>query len=304
MALHLALLIVCLAPARFEAAPPPLPTIDEVLARLDRTEAAIDNLSVTTRYVKHDRSMMPGNKPVRVEMTTKFVVDREGRSWYDCEGEQVNFGPKKGEVRTYKGRWSMAFDGKVATSLTSGADGKPHFAEISDYPAWHGVNPLEFTTRYFQKTVTSTLRAKKGRVVEWKARQSRPVVVAETEVFTSKDGTEWKQRFWIDIERGVIVRRAALMMRTPEQGFREYTRIESDDHEEIAPGIWLPMRVLYESVDVPQDGGPEAMSWRFEGVNSDWVVNKKLPDGLFRLTFPEDLQVNDHRKPKPPTDAK
>ncbi len=122
--------------------------------------------------------------------------------------------------------------------------------------------------------------------------------------FTSKDGKGWKTRYWIDMERGVIVRRTALLQRTPDQGFREYTRIESDDHKEIVPGIWLPMRVLYESVDVPKDGGPEVMSWRFEGGNADWVVNKKVPDSLFRLTFPDDVPVSDHRKPKPSADAK
>jgi hypothetical protein len=296
------LLLLCIAPAWIEA-DAPLPTIDAVIARLEKTQAAIDNLSVSTRFVMHQESEPPGGEPIRIEMATKFVVDREGRSWYECEGEQVTFGPKQGEARIYKGRWSCAFDGKEATFLTSGADGKPHFGEISDYPAWHGVNPLEYTTRYNHKTVSSTLRAKKGRVVEWQTRQSRPVVVAETEAVTV-DGKGWKQRFWIDMERGVVARRAALMMRTPEQGWREYTRIESDDHRVIAPGIWLPMRVLYESVSIPKDGGPEVMSWRYEGVNSDWAVGKKLPNGLFRLTFPEDLQVNDHRKAKQPATEK
>jgi len=300
MALQIAIVLAFLATSQER---PELPTIDDVVGRILRTEAALDNLAVTTRYVKDQESALPGGEPIRLKMKTRFVVDRQGRSWYECEGEQANFGPN-GETTTYKGRWSTAFDGKAATSMTFGSDGKAQFAGIDDYPSWHGVNPLEFTTDYFQKPITKELRERKGRVLERTMWKSRPVVLVETEVYTADDGSGWKTRYWIDMERGVVVRRAALVKRDEAIGFREYTYIESDGHKEIEPGIWLPETVIYESRSLSRDGGPAKTSWRFEGLNSNWRVNQDIPVDRFRLKFPEDVPVTDRRSKRPTAAAK
>jgi hypothetical protein len=273
----------------------PKPTAEEALASLERTEAAIRNLSVTTEYVKLQADFLPVSEPVRMRLTTAFVVDRDGRTRFECVGEQVNVGPKPGEVRIYRGRWRSAYDGKVAASLSGGEDGPLLTAELDRTPAWHGVNPLEFTTHYFREPVSKLLRRKGARIVGDEERDARRVTIIEVEPVTV-DGKDWKYRFWVDIERGVVVRRAGLI-RYPDQDWREYTRIESRGHEEVSPGIWLPAHVLYQSLHTTKAGGPERISWSYEGRNLGCEVNRELPEGTFRLAFPPSATVNDHRTP-------
>ena len=58
------------------------------------------------------------------------------------------------------------------------------------------------------------------------------------------DGEEQRRyRFWIDTERGIVVRRAITVRFKEGQPWQEYARIEGREHREIAPGIWLPMKV-------------------------------------------------------------
>jgi hypothetical protein len=273
----------------------PRPTAEEVLTRLEKTEAAIRNLSVTTEYVKLQKDFLPVSEPVRLRLTTAFVVDRDGRTRYECVGEQVNIGPNPGEVRTYRGRWRSAYDGKVAATLSGGIDNALLTAELDRWPAWHGVNPLEFTVHYFRKPVSKFLGRKGIRVVGQEERDSRTVTVVEGEPVTV-DGKGWKYRFWVDMERGVVVRRAGLIQ-YPGQDWREYTRIESRGHEEVKPGIWLPNHVKYESLHTTKADGPEQISWSYEGRNLGWEVNRELPEGTFHLDFPASATVNDHRRP-------
>lgn len=267
-------------------------TMAEVVASLERTEAAIANLSVTTEYEKLQRpDVPPATDLIRLRMTTAFIIDRDGRTRYECVGQQVNYGPKG--VTTYRGRWRSTFDGEVATTLTGGDDGSFHSAELSGSPHWHGVNPREYTTHYFQQPASVWLKRRAGRVVGREGWESRRVTVAESEP-KDVDGTGWKYRFWVDVERGVVVRRAGLI-RYPDQDWREYTRIESRAHEEVRPGVWLPDRFQYESLHNVKAGGPEQISWRFDGRNLGWEANRTLPEGTFRLVPPPDLNVKDHR---------
>jgi hypothetical protein len=271
----------------------PRPTAEEVIARLEKTEAKIRNLSVTTEYVKLQKDFLPVTEPVRMRLTTAFIVDRDGRTRYECVGEQVNRGPDG--VTTYRGRWRSAYDGKVAASLSGGVDGPLLAAALDRWPAWHGVNPLEFTTHYFQKPVSRFLGGKGVRVVGQEERDSRPVAVVEGEPVTV-DGKGWKYRIWVDMERGVVVRRAGLIQ-YPGQDWREYTRIETRGYEEVRPGIWLPAYVKYESLHTTKDGGPEQIHWSYEGRNLGWEVNRELPEGAYHLDFPASVTVNDHRRP-------
>jgi hypothetical protein len=140
------LLTTLAATADKEETAPPSVTAKQVVAVLERTESAIRNLAVHTEYVKLQKFALPVAKPVQMQMTTEFLVDREGRTWYECVGEQVNIG--QDGVRTYRGRWRAAYDGQLAATLTGGADEKFHFATLERSPSWHGVNPLEFTTHY------------------------------------------------------------------------------------------------------------------------------------------------------------
>jgi hypothetical protein len=130
--------------------------------------------------------------------------------------------------------------------------------------------------------------------------EGRPVIVVETTPSEWNDERERRgtHRFWIDPARNfVIVRRAALVNHGPEHEWMEFGRIESYEHEEVEPGIWLPKRVRSESFGVPitPDIEPRLML-RIEATNRDWRVNAEIPDSRFELEFPPGVRVTDRRE--------
>ncbi len=269
------------------------PDLAPIVAGLEKTEAMIRDLSVATDYVKLQKYPFKVEKPIRMGLRTEFIVTRDGKTWYDCIGEQVNSGADG--VKTYPGHWRAAYDGEAERSLTGDVMGRWHSAAIDRHPSWHGVNPLEYTVRYNREPVSKTLKERPPVFAGRSDWDGRPVVMIETPA--TINGGAWKSRYWIDPERRIVVRRALMRQREPDKSpWQEYSRIESRGHKEIAPGIWLPMRFKYESVDPPKDGKPEELSWSFEGTNSDWKVNQDPPASTFRLEFPADVRVNDHRK--------
>lgn len=275
-----------------------------LIAGLEKTEKVIQNLSVTTKYIKRQLFLLPVEEPIQMEMELKAIVTQDGRGWNDCVGEQVNIEPNGKDVRIYKGRWQGAFDGKVARRMQAyGENGDFSFGSISTTLTWHGINPLEFTTHYFRKPVSHLLKDKNATVVKQVVWDGRRVTIVDTTPTKAKR----KYRFWIDPERQIVVRRAALIQFAADQEFQEYTRIESRKHQEIKPGIWLPTVVKYESVEVTKERTPEKLSWSYAGTCRDWKVNQTLADGTFVLEFPEGVRVTDRRpkrRPKPPAKKK
>lgn len=288
------------APADRSSSPPATrdaETIRKLIAGLKQTETTIRNLSVTTHYVKRQLEFLPVKEPVRLTLVTKAIVTSDGKVWNDTVGQQVNIAPKGKTIRPYNGQWRGAYDGTVYRRLTAYENNGFQSASLSDYPYWHGVDPREFTTHYSRKPVTQVLTQRGGTLVKRDKWDRRPVVVVDTTPVKNK--ASYKIRFWIDPERKIVVRRAMLIRFKPGQRFQEYTRIESRDHAQVAPGIWLPGRIKYESVSVTAELKPEKLSWSYEGKNTDWKVNQKLPADTFKLKFPENIRVNDHRAKKP-----
>ena len=85
-----------------------------------------------------------------------------------------------------------------------------------------------------------------------------------------------RYRFRIDAERKAVVRRAIEIRFQANQPWQAYTRIESHDYQQVAPGFWLPNEVKYESVEVTAELTPEKLSWSYKGSNRDWKVNQEL----------------------------
>lgn len=270
--------------------------IAAIIDGLERTEAAIKNLSVTTEYVKTQRFGLPVDEPVRMRLTTKAVVEPGGRAWNETRGQQVNVEPDGKTVRLYDEAVKGAFYDNTARRL------RGNELTLSDHLTWHGMDPLLFTTHYFSHPVSALMRNKGAHLVEESTWDGRTVVVVDTtptKVFR-------KYRFWIDPERNIVVRRAALVQFERDQPYQEYTRIEGYQHREVTPGVWLPMRIKYESVEVTADQTPEVLSWRFEGTNRDWSVNRTLVDADFAIPTLPSYKVRDRRQQKPdtsPTDS-
>lgn len=265
-----------------------LPTFNEVVAHLAATEAKVNNLSVTTDYVKVDAFV--NNPPLRLEMSATATVDTTGRLTYTVKGEQGAGGGK-----TFRGQWQGAYDGQCFRSLQSSTNGQPLSGAIDDHWSMHGLNPLEFTTRYFHQSIAGQLKEKGGKVVEAVQVGGRKVLLVEMpEVKTDELR---KMQFSVDPERWVVVKRA--ISRKPEgHDWHEYTRLETSDYVEVKPGVWLPGKVKQESLQLDRKTGKDKLSWSFAGTNRDWRVNQSLTANTFNLEFPAGVQVTDRRTNK------
>ena len=268
--------------------------LERIVRGIEKTAQLIKTMSVTTDYIKKQLALLPVEEPVTMSLTTTAIIGRWGRVLNDTEGEQVNIEPDGKSVRIYKGRWQCVFQNGEGRRL-EWYEGHPSSASMGVNLSWHGTDPREFTTQYHSKKVADIIRSRGARIIERVEWDRRPVVVVETTAI----GDEQKRcyRFWIDPERNVVVRRAIFVRYKDDQPWQEYSRIECHDYQEIDTGIWLPMNVKYESVDVTPELTPEKLSWSFEGKNRDWHVNQELPAETFELPFPDGVRVNDHRSP-------
>lgn len=273
--------------------------IATLLDGLDATRQAIHNLEVSTDYTKQQLLLLPVKEPVRLQVKMRAVVDDQGRSRNEVTGEQVAITAGGKAVRIHRMRSIGAFDGQAARSMQAYEDQEFSSGAIDTALSWHGVDPREYTTHFQHEPVVDRLRQRGAHLAERVEWDGRRVVVVETTPNNLQDGEQRKYRFWIDPERRIVVRRAIVVRYRPDQPWQEYARIESRDHRELAPGIWLPMHVLYESLTVTAKVEPEKLAWSYDGTNHDWKVNQTLPDSTFVIEFPSQIRVNDHRPPEP-----
>lgn len=269
--------------------------IEAIATFLDARAGAIKNISVTTDYKKRHVYGLPFDAPIELTFVTKTVIDSEGRLRVETAGQQINIEPDGKSARAYNGRWETVFQKGEARSLTW-YESNPPTASIDNFPSLHGIHPREFTTHFQSKPVSEIIRTRAAEVTERVMWDDRPVTIVQTTPHQNANDAR-RYRFWIDQERNVVVRRAISIRYAEGQPWQEYARIENHDYQEIAPGIWLPGKVKYESLEVTPELTPAKLSWSFEGTNHDWMVNRELPADTFELAFPEGTFVNDHRTP-------
>jgi hypothetical protein len=249
------------------------PPVDLLLRDLRRAESAIRNLSVTTDYVKRHKLQAAGKEPVRTRFLTKATVDRAGRTWTECVGEEVHLTADGKYVGIRRGKWRSAFDGEVVQQMEALGEADFRDAATVGMLTWRGLDPRELTTHFLQKPVHEMLRDHGVESLKWMGQNGRWIAVETLSVGTEQ---ERKYRFWIDQERKTIVRRCLLIRSSSDAKWRDHVCLESSHHNEVEPGVWLPMITKYKSVDVS-----------YTGTSRDWRVNQTLPDGTFSLVPPQ-----------------
>lgn len=269
--------------------------IEAIATFLDARAAAIKNISVTTDYKKRHVYGLPFDAPIELTFVTKTIIDSEGRLRVETTGQQINIEPDGKSARAYNGRWETVFQKGEARSLTW-YESNPPTASIDSFPSLHGIHPQEITTHFQSKPVSEIIRTGAAEVTERVMWDDRPVTIVQTTPHQNANDAR-RYRFWIDLERNVVVRRAISIRYAEGQPWQEYARIENHDYQEVVPGIWLPGKVKYESLEVTPELTPAKLSWSFEGTNHDWMINRELPADTFELAFPEGTLVNDHRTP-------
>ena len=274
--------------------PPPDPDLVPIIAGLEKTEAMIRDLSVATDYVKLQKYPFKVEKPIRMGFRTEFILTRDGKTWYDCLGEQVNSGADG--VKTYLGHWRSRLRRRDRTVADRRRPRRLAFRR--DRPAsvvaWRQParihDPLQPRAREQDpQGTTSHLR--------------RPRRVAGPARCDDRDPGDDQ---WRGVEVALLDRPGTPDRRPPRPDARAQPRevalagILADrvrDHKEIVPGVWPPMRFKYESVDPPKDGKPEELSWSFEG-NELRLEGQPGPARVdLPSRIPPDVRVTDHRNP-------
>jgi thiol-disulfide isomerase/thioredoxin len=270
---------------------------DAVLAGLKRAEQRVRNFSVSIHWTKYYNLGEPKlEAPVKTQADADYVFEAPKKIACAYTSEHFSIKPDK-QVSIYPVRGKLAFDGKVCHVLEGPRNFDARHGEIWSYATWNaGPDPCEFITNYFQDPISSTLE-KHGIVLDGRTEwEGRPMIVVETPPIKSKTGPERRKlSYWIDAERNwLVVRRSILVQYRPDQKWQEYQRAESRCHTEVETGVWLPRKMMQETLLVSEKQKPPVLAWRDEGEARDWVIDRKLPAKQFELPFPPGTVVDDH----------
>ena len=239
-----------------------IPTLAELVERLEANEEGIRTVSVN---IDHSRFVPPSQQSGGL---TGFFVGRwhyesGGKARYDGIYEQTETNADTGAESTRTREVTLAFDGRVARQLEVSFDDQVKQASVFNHVIHFGVDPRELTTRHLGQSV-SKLLGESGDKVRRKKLKGSEVLVVDTKPVTNEH--DWKSRFWIDPKHGyAVVRRAALIKLEGQTKWQEYTRVRCWDLVEAQPGIWLPTRYKFESLDIRPSEKEARLAWRYEG---------------------------------------
>jgi|GEM_PF-2255244 len=280
-------------------APKPSDTIsfDELLAGLEKNEAAIKDLEVVISAVQRRAELSANAAPNRplshLQRLCRTVVDSTGRMREEGFGQQTTSTPDTVEPLSSCFHWLGVYDGTEFREFRTPSIAQLPFVSIHEHPSWYVDSPLEFTTQYFREPISKSLREYGGIIVSTGELHGRKVVIAETK---PSDAAR-KMRFAVDVERDfTVIRREIMVQFTGESAWKTYSYREGREFQQSG-GAWLPSEVVYESVEPHPGDKPADLLWRFELELGDWKVNQSPPVSVFRSPIPEGAWVNDHREP-------
>lgn len=270
-------------------------TMDEVVQGLQRTEMAVQTLSVKSDFQTRQRlDVVPASPEIALHGTTEVTVDALGRCRVKSTFDSWHLDDKQVVIDRDQSMLGV-FDGKVAWTLQG--TGKSAVGTIADNRGEVSLrlDPRNVSTHYFDQPVSSRLLKRGASIVELSTWDGSPVLVVETTPTGDQD--QRKVRFHIDPRRNfTIVRRAIAIRYPPHERWMEYTRIEGYDFREVQAGVWLPDRVVHESLDPTienaSQGTAPPVAWHWDVKFTDWKVNPSLNDETFELQFPLGIFVN------------
>jgi hypothetical protein len=191
-----------------------------------------------------------------------------------------------------------AFNGSEARSMQTRGSKTFRVGQIDPqrFGVSFRVDPLEFTTQYFGNPISFELLKPDTVCLGEDVWDGHPVQVVEVQHEPPEKGADYcKSRFWIDPSRGfAVVKRATLARRSPDEKWAEYYRAEGFDHSEVQPGLWVPMRVHLETVNVQDKNVEQGMillSYKIQIKR--WELNPPLGDSTFTFAFANGVHITD-----------
>ena len=273
----------------------PQVNVADIVQPLEQAEKRVHSLAVNANFDILHR-FFPGEEYRDVTLTSieSIIVDREGRCRVQIDtqsfrklGTSIEMTPKVA-IGTFDGKVARVMEGQAR--MSSGAESSLR----SEVPL--RLDPRNLTTHYFFKPISELLARRGAQVIGEETWNGNSVIVVETIPFEGEDRRKF--RFFLDPQRGLtVVRRAIAIQYPPYERWMEYSRIEGFDYEQIAPDVWLPGRVVYESFDPTvqhsKDGSEPPLSWRWKVNFENWRVNEDYPPETFELKFAPGVLVND-----------
>jgi hypothetical protein len=305
---HLAVILLVASAPLFAArgqSPPveagdytPSPRVAEVIAALQRTEAAIESLEVEYVCLSNLQFGPPGKPPLAglieddaVAMirraTVSWVAHRDGRARVDAEFERTNVRQDGSEVRHEEDHVS-AFDGQVGAMITRRR--LPTGEIFDDFQSTNGVvsthhSPFDLTVRVQGTPVSEVLTLDRAKELREDEIEGRRVAVVETQAKAVRPDYILRREFWIDVERGVVVRRRSLVQRGPDKPWGQHLLVDATRFAEVRPGVWLPGAVSESNWTVGEAGGDFLVSRESYAFDA-WTVNGEIDPQRFAVPDP------------------
>ena len=264
---------------------------------LKRQAAAIKTFSVTIKTRRFDNlaAAFGGGGHSRSTSSEKWQVEPSGRGWSEGTRKQLNV-DQKGKRNEIDVNQRAFFDGENGIRLTTTFNPAYGRNKLSaqETASVHGLtlSPLNITVAHQERPILNTLAKRKVTVVGTEAWQGRELTILESEPV--QNSSFYKSQYWIDAQRGhAIVRRINMTAEAAGGPWAPSYAVNSLDHQQVAPGIWLPSRFQVRSyVGKSKDGESEPpVAMRVDGTCSDWTIDQPLETDQLSIEVPRSARL-------------
>ncbi|HVA51508.1 MAG TPA: hypothetical protein VNH11_34515 [Pirellulales bacterium] len=263
--------------------------LDAVAAAVKDREQALENFSVTAT-IDHIFSLPSDRGAAKhTQWHIALIMDSRGRYRIDGTSKTINEGAaaqppalKQTEVFDGERRRQAMGEGR----LTNGRIGEASTPFILPFTP----SDLVWT---FNGERDSAYLIEGGSLAAEAEFDGRSVLAFEGKVSEGVDGRFRKVQFLVDSNRGfAVVRKAMLVQEALDADWRANGVVELTSMHEVAEGLWVPRKALFEQYRLPKNG-PATILSRSRVELDGWLVNAALDDTTFKWSFPPGVAVDD-----------
>ena len=236
-------------------------TVEEMIERLEQVEAKLHGFRVHCLSTTKQQNLMIGVVGEGLEeifgdvsssrTTTNAVWHyRNDGSWrFQADLVQMDV-TEGGDKQTKKFSAYSVFDGPRGRGkhlwLNSPdsdmrVSGNDEEVYSSTFQGYRQSRPREFLTHSWGSTFSDELSHDEARITRREMLDGRALIVLTTKVLQFRSNFQQYREFWIDFERGVVVRRQTFVREADDSPWVLQRRQESGAYEwNAGSGLWLP----------------------------------------------------------------
>ena len=268
--------------------------IKAVTAALRYQESSVESYSFNVEATSFQKDLGASGS-TRLIIKETWQVELSGRGWTLGQGDKLRVN-QNGARQKSTVKQEAFFDGDSGIQLTtefrrpSGRQGLSA-NEITQLRGFT-ISPLDFTIAHQGEFVSQTLTNRNTIVVGEKEHYGRVMKIFETEVV--ENSLFYKSQYWVDPERGyAIARRVNLVSRSAEGPWFPSYEVDTFDHVEVAPRIWMPTRFetkLHGSIPEEKSSTPTVIMV-MKGNCDNWSIDQPIQEDRLTLKVPRSVRV-------------